>query len=201
MQANADGSVRDGLSILDQCISGGDTDIEAEDVLEFLGASGEETFTELTDLVRKGKTAEAIVLLAQVLSDGKDVRQFMRDWVNHYRNLLMLKFIRNPQDVINLSVENTERLRRQSESIELEDINRGILEISRTMQEAKWSTQPRILLELVIVKLSSNSFASSVTAEPAVACGSRQFRAGIDLKRKERQSKKRKIQQNHCFVI
>lgn len=127
--ANADGSVRDGLSILDQCISGGDTDIEAEDVLEFLGASGEETFVELTELVRKGKTAEAIVLLAQVLSDGKDVRQFMRDWINHYRNLLMLKFIRNPQDVINLSVENTERLRRQSESIELEDINNGILEI------------------------------------------------------------------------
>lgn len=174
--ANADGSVRDGLSILDQCISGGDTDIEAEDVLEFLGASGEETFVELTELVRKGKTAEAIVLLAQVLSDGKDVRQFMRDWINHYRNLLMLKFIRNPQDVINLSVENTERLRRQSESIELEDINNGILEISRTMQEAKWSTQPRILLELVIVKLSSNSFSSSVTAEPT-ACNSRSMQS------------------------
>lgn len=174
--ANADGSVRDGLSILDQCISGGDTDIESDDVLEFLGASGEETFVELTELVRKGKTAEAIVLLAQVLSDGKDVRQFMRDWINHYRNLLMLKFIRNPQDMINLSIENTERLRRQSESMELEDINNGIIEISRTMQEAKWSTQPRILLELVIVKLSSNSFSSPIVAEP-IACNSRSIQS------------------------
>lgn len=158
--ANADGSVRDGLSILDQCISGGETEVSSRDVLDFLGASGEETFTELTELVRKSKTGDALVLVANALADGKDVRQFMRDWINHYRNLLMVKFIRNPQDVINLSVENIDRIRRQSEVTDLEDINRGILELSRTMQEAKWSTQPRILLELVIVKLSSPSFSS-----------------------------------------
>ena len=153
--ANADGSVRDGLSILDQCISGGDTEVDAADVLEFLGASGEETFVELTDLIRKKRTSEAIVLVAQALADGKDVRQFMRDWVNHYRNLLMTKFIKNPQEIINMSVENIDRIRRQSETIELTEINQGILELSRTINEARWSTQPRILLELAIVKLSS----------------------------------------------
>ena len=153
--ANADGSVRDGLSILDQCISGGDTEVDTADVLEFLGASGEETFVELTDLVRKKRTSDALVLVAQALADGKDVRQFMKDWINHYRNLLMTKFIRNPQEIINMSVENIDRIRRQSETIELTEINQGILELSRTMNEARWSTQPRILLELVIVKLTS----------------------------------------------
>lgn len=153
--ANADGSVRDGLSILDQCISGGDALVEAKDVLEFLGASGEEVFIELTDLVRHRKTGEALILIAKVLSDGKDVRQFIRDWINHYRNLLMTKFIRSPQEVINLSAENIDRIRRQSESMELADINVGILELSKTMREAKWSTQPRILLELAAVRLSS----------------------------------------------
>lgn len=153
--ANADGSVRDGLSILDQCISGGDMEINAADVLDFLGASGEETFIELTDLVRRKKTADALILLDRVLSDGKDVRQFMRDWVNHYRNLLMTKFIKDPQGVVNMSFENIDRIRKQSGSIDLIDINRGIMEISKTMNEARWSTQPRILLELVIVKLSS----------------------------------------------
>ena len=112
------------------------------------------------ELVRKGNTSEALVLLAGALADGKDVRQFMRDWVNHYRNLLMVKFIRDPQDVINLSAENIDRLRRQAQVTDLDDINRGILELSMTMQEAKWSTQPRILLELVIVRLSSVYFSS-----------------------------------------
>jgi len=163
--ANADGSVRDGLSILDQCISGGDMQISAADVLDFLGASGEETFIELTDLVRRRKTADALVLLDRVLSDGKDVRQFMRDWVNHYRNLLMTKFIKDPQGVINMSFENIERIRKQSSSIDLADINRGILEISRTMNEARWSTQPRILLELVIVKLSSEIQTAAVQTQ------------------------------------
>ena len=175
--ANADGSVRDGLSILDQCISGGDTVIEAKDVLEFLGASGEETFVELTDSVTKGRTSEALVLLAGALADGKDVRQFMRDWVNHYRNLLMTKFIKEPQDVINMSVENIERIRRQSEIVELVDINRGILEISRTLNEAKWSTQPRILLELAIVKLSSNRGAAQAAFQTADEPGALQTAA------------------------
>ena len=56
--ANADGSVRDGLSILDQCISGGETEVSSREVLDFLGASGEETFTELTELVRKEQDGE-----------------------------------------------------------------------------------------------------------------------------------------------
>lgn len=166
--ANADGSVRDGLSILEQCTSGGDMKIGTKEVLEFLGASGEETFVELTDFVRRGKTADALVLLDHVLSDGKDVRQFMRDWVNHYRNLLMTKFMKNPQEVVNMSVENIDRIRKQGETIELEDINRGILEISKTMREAKWSTQPRILLELIIVKLSSDFFAGTAAQAQSV---------------------------------
>ncbi len=151
--ANADGSVRDGLSILDQCISGRDSQVSADDVLEFLGASGYEDFITITDLVRRKKTEEAIVFLDGILSDGKDVRQFMRDWINHYRNLLMVRFMRNPETVINMSAENIGRIKRQAAVLELEDINRGIMELSSKADEARWSTQPRILLELAIVRL------------------------------------------------
>ena len=111
----------------------GDKNIDAEEVLDFLGASGEETFIQLTDLVRKGRTSDALTLLAEVLADGKDVRQFMRDWINHYRNLLMTKFVKDPQSVLSMSAENIDRIRRQSESVELEDINRGILELSEAV--------------------------------------------------------------------
>lgn len=154
--ANADGSVRDGLSILDQCISGGQNTVERADVLEFLGTAGEEIFIELTDKITLQQPAEALLLLEQVLSDGKDTRQFMKDWVSHYRNLLITKFIKRPEDMLNLSPENVERIRRQSDSLDLADINNGIIELSRTMSEAKWSTQPRILLELCIVKMATD---------------------------------------------
>lgn len=151
--ANADGSVRDGLSILDQCISGREARVEAADVLEFLGASGDEDFIELTDMVRKKRTEEAIIFLDGILSDGKDVRQFMRDWISHFRNLLLVKYMRNPETVLSMSAENIERVRRQAAVLEPEDINRGIMELSSMANEARWSTQPRILLELAIVRL------------------------------------------------
>ncbi len=162
--ANADGSVRDGLSILDQCTSGGEKRVDAADVQALLGALGEEVFIELTDMVCKGKTADALTYLGEVLADGKDVRQVIRDWINHYRNLLMTKYIRDPGGVINLSVENIDRIRSQSGIMDPEEINRGILELSKAMTEAKWSTQPRVLLELCVVVLSQG--AGMMRAQP-----------------------------------
>lgn len=168
--ANADGSVRDGLSILDQCIAGGDAEVSAKDVLDFLGASGEEAFVELTDMVRKGKTADALVYVAHILADGKDVKQFIKDWINHFRNLLMTKYIDNPQDVINMSVENIERIRRQSQVLELMDINNALMELSRLNNEARYSSQPRILLELAIVRLSTGETTVTPTVQkPSIA--------------------------------
>lgn len=170
--ANADGSVRDGLSILDQCIAGGQSSVDRSDVLEFLGTAGEEVFIELTDKISLRQPSEALLLLEQILSDGKDVRQFMKDWLAHYRNLLITKFIKNPEDMLNLSPENVERIRHQSDSLDLADINYAIIELSRTMSEAKWSTQPRILLELCIVKLSTELM------EPAAARPAAPVRSG-----------------------
>ena len=169
--ANADGSVRDGLSILDQCISGGGSTVDAPDVLEFLGASGEEVFLHLTDLVRQGQAAEALQYLGKVLADGKDVRQMIRDWVNHYRNLMITRYIRDPGAAINLSAENIDRIREQSAGLAPEEINRGILELSKAMNEARWSTQPRILLELAMVRLcqANGSPAPAPVQTPAPA--------------------------------
>ncbi len=160
--ANADGSVRDALSILDQCLSGGQMNISRDDVLEFLGTSGIEVFLEMTDLVQSGRTSEAILLLSKVLADGKDVRQFMRDWLSHYRGLLISKFVQNPQDILNMSLENTERLAVQAEKLDLSEISCAIVELAKTMADAKWSPQPRVLLELCIVKLSENGFATAL---------------------------------------
>lgn len=153
---SADGSVRDGLSILDQVISAGDKYIDREKVLEYIGTAGEDFFIELTDLVAVHNVAEALVLLDQALADGKDVKQLMKDWTAHYRSLLITKFIRSPEDMLNMSSENIERIRQQSRQISLEEINDAILRLSRTINDARWSTQPRILLELAIVAIATN---------------------------------------------
>ncbi len=152
--ANSDGSVRDGLSILDQCISTGQTELTRDEVLEMLGSAGESALTEITEHIIRGETAPALIKIDEVLADGKDVRQLINDMISHYRSLLLSKYIKNPEDILNLSLENAARIKEQSEAVKLEDINRGILMFSTAALDARYSTQPRILLELAIVRLA-----------------------------------------------
>lgn len=155
LSANADGSVRDGLSLLDQCLAAGQKKLSREDVLEYLGTSGEEVFIELTDHVRFGETSEAIRLIDKVLADGKEVRQFMKDWLAHYRNLMIARFVKKPEEMLGMSCENVEKIHAQGELMELAEINTAVLQLSESIDMAKWSSQPRVLLELCAIKLSA----------------------------------------------
>lgn len=155
LAANADGSVRDGLSILDQCLSGGDKRLDRDIILEFLGTVSEEFFINLTEKVALHDVAGALVFLDEAMQEGKDVKQLMKDWMSHYRSLLITKYIKNAEDMLNMSSENIEKLRDQSSRISLDEINSGIITLSRTINDARYSTQPRILLELAIVTMAS----------------------------------------------
>ena len=153
----ADGSVREGLSVLDQVLASGQKQIDRSDVLEYIGAAGEDFFIELTDLTALHKVPEALLLLDQALADGKDVRSLMKDWMAHYRNLMITKFIRNPEDMLNMAAENLARIEEQSRHITMDEIRDAVLLLSRTINEARWSTQPRILLELAIISIASGA--------------------------------------------
>ena len=142
LAVNADGSVRDGLSILDQVLASGDEHITREEVLDYLGTVGDEFFIELTDLVSLHKSGEALMLLDKVLREGRDAKQLMKDWNSHYRNLLITKFMRDPDALLNMSSENVEKVKEQSMHIGFDEIEKAILRISKTINEARWSTQP-----------------------------------------------------------
>ena len=150
---NADGSVRDSLSILEQCISTGETRITRDDVAEMLGTAGEEVMIQLTDLVMKADMSSALLLLDSAINSGRDVKQFMREWLAHFRNLLMAKYIQEPESALNMSLENVERVRKQSTEISTDLLNRGITELTKTISESRWSAQPRVMLEMCIVRL------------------------------------------------
>ena len=154
LAANADGSVRDGLSILDQCLSGGDKVLDRDLILEFLGTVSEDFFIELTERVALHDVPGALLKIDEAVEEGKDIKQLMKDWMSHYRNLLITKYIKNAEDMLNMSSENIQKLKEQGERISLPEINNGILTLSRTINDARYSTQPRILLELAAVTIA-----------------------------------------------
>lgn len=154
LAANADGSVRDGLSILDQCLSGGDREIDRDLILDFLGTVSEEYFIELTEKVLLKNVGGALMILDEALREGKDAKQIMKDWMSHYRCLLITKYVKNPEDVLNMSADNIKTLREQSGRISLDEINEGILTLAKTINDARYSSQPRVLLELAAATLA-----------------------------------------------
>lgn len=159
----ADGSVRDGLSVLDQVLAAGDKKIDREKVLEYIGTAGEDFFIELTEKVSVRNVSEAIILVDEALADGKDVRGLMRDWMAYYRNLMITKFVRNPEELLNMSIENIKRIKEQSDHISLEEINSAIMKLAKAINDARQSTQPRILLELAVVNIASDGIAETAT--------------------------------------
>ena len=156
LAANADGSVRDALSLLDQCMAGVTEGVLDRDmVLDYLGTASEEFFIRLTEFTRLGDVGGALVTLEEVLREGKDVKQIMADWLRHFRSLLVGKYIDTPEDMLNMSGENVARLAKQAKAMELPEINRGIMTLAKTINDARYSPQPRILMELAIVSLAS----------------------------------------------
>ena len=154
--ANADGSARDGLSLLDRCISGVKT-LSRDDVLFLLGMAGVDTFLEMTGYIMDGDTGAALTCFAKVLSEGKEATQFARDWLEHLRNLIIIKYTSKPENVLNLSIENINRLRKQANLLEIDDLRFWITELSKALADAKWSPRPRILIELAIVRMVSGA--------------------------------------------
>ena len=153
LASNADGSVRDGLSLLDRCISGAKT-LNRDDVLFLLGMTGTEACLEITDAVLDGDAGKALVVLDKLLANGKEINQFTRDLLDHLRNLLLVRYLEKPEDVINLSLENIERLKAQASKATLRDLDKFIKLLSEAMQSARWSPRPRVPVELAIVEMA-----------------------------------------------
>ena len=167
LASNADGSVRDSLSILEQCLSSGEHELTRDIVLDFLGAVSEEFYLKLTEYVMSGDVSNAFVLIDKALSEGKDVKQIMKDWMGHLRNLLISKYVDDPEDLLNLSSENIQLLKQQAAGLSLEQINRGIITLAKAINDARYSTQARILLEVAAVSIASGMEYGEVPEVPA----------------------------------
>lgn len=167
--SKADGSVRDALSILEQCMAAGDTNIDKALVLEYTGSEGEDFFLGLTDAVSQANLGEALMLINDAVSDGKDSKQLMKDWLEHYRKLMITKYVDKAAKIISASEENLARIKEQADKIDIENIERGIRLISEYINIGRYSDRPRILLETAAVRLAGSDIVPSVQPRQAAA--------------------------------
>lgn len=150
----ADGSLRDALSLLDQCIAFHlGKELTYDKVLDVLGAVDTEVFSRLLRAVLDRNVLGCIELLEEIVIQGRELTQFVTDFTWYLRNLLLVQSSDNLEDVIDMSSDNLARLKEESQMASMEQIVRYIRIFSELAGQIKYASQKRILVEIALIKL------------------------------------------------
>ncbi|MBQ4059689.1 MAG: DNA polymerase III subunit gamma/tau [Lachnospiraceae bacterium] len=152
----ADGSMRDALSLLDQCISYylGQT-LTYEKVLEVLGAVDVEIFNELMRYVTTNDTMQALRIVDEIIWQGRELSQFVADFTWYMRNLLLIQSSDAVSDQLDISADNLDSMKQIADMLEMSALVRYIRVFSEMSNQIRYSTQKRVTLELAIIKLTT----------------------------------------------
>ena len=159
----ADGSMRDALSLLDQCIAFHfGQELTYDKVLDVLGAVDTEVFSRLFRTVLDGNVTGAIGLLEEIVMQGRELTQFVADFTWYLRNLLLVKTADGIEDIIDVSTENLARLKEEAKMAENDVIMRYIRILSELSGQLRFAAQKRILIEMNLIKLCRPSMETDI---------------------------------------
>lgn len=150
----ADGSMRDALSLLDQCIAfylG--QKLTYDHVLEVLGAVDTEVFSKLLRQIISQDVPKVMKTVEELVMQGRELTQLSADFTWYLRNLLLVKSSDNMEDVLDVSSENLAQLKEEAQMIESEILLRYIRIFSELTNQLKYASQKRVLLEVTLIKL------------------------------------------------
>lgn len=157
----SDGAMRDSLSILDQAISMGGGKVEYDNLIGMLGLVTNENLLKLTECIIDKDVEKSIRLIDEVILSGKDSFGFIKDLITHFRNLMIVRVSQTPEDILDMSKENIELIKVQAQKIRIEEIMRNIKVLQEAEEQAKWSKQSRIYLELAVIKMCKVEYDTS----------------------------------------
>ncbi|MFQ5926021.1 MAG: DNA polymerase III subunit gamma/tau [Terriglobia bacterium] len=149
----AEGSLRDALSILDQAMAyGGDT-ITTEQVRELLGVVSEDALNTLMAAIAERSPEKALRLVDALVQEGHNLQHFCQQALRHIRNLLVVRIAGPASELAEATDRERERLAATAEPFAEEDLLRFFQILLRTESELRWSPQPRLHLELGLLKM------------------------------------------------
>ena len=150
----ADGSMRDALSLLEQCMAFHFGEPLTYDmVLEVLGAVDARVFGRLFHAVHSADVAEAVRTLEEVLEQGRELTQFVSDFTWYLRNLLLLRISDQMEDVLDVSTENLAMMKQEAGETEEATLMRYIRVLSDLSNQLRSASQKRVLVEIAMIRL------------------------------------------------
>ena len=148
----AGGSVRDGLSLLDQMFSFGENRITSKDVVEVLGLVSREVLMRLTKGLLEGSLPEVLTSLAEILSFGLDIKRFVEDLMANFRTLMLCK-IDGCAGLIDLPAEELTELQTLAAAYTRETLHLKLALLMAMAEDLRFAAQPRLTLETSFLKI------------------------------------------------
>ena len=148
----ADGALRDGLSILDQC-AGRSKQITAQLVSEVAGLAGREALYRLSDAVLTRDSSAAVEELAQLHENSYDMERLCVEMINHFRNFMMVKTVKKSRELIICTDDEYKHIEESAGQFTLAQILRGLDLFQSTLVKIKGGATPRIEMEMAFIRL------------------------------------------------
>lgn len=175
----SDGALRDAISLLDQCISLGNTHIGYEDVLAVVGIVNDTFMSEMAGDILAKNTNGLLEKVDRLVMDGRDIPHFISDLVQYCRNLLICKAVADPGDIVDVPRDILNIMKNQCKEISQDNIINMIKELSALEASLKWASNPRILLEVTLLKLCEDSGVSGGSLDRRVAALEKMLSGGV----------------------
>lgn len=150
----ADGSMRDALSLLEQCISFyyGQR-LTYERVLDVLGAVDTQVFSRLLRLILGCDVPGCIVLMDEISAQGRELGQFVTDFIWYLRNLMLVQTADHGAEALEMTQENYEALREEASMIPLPVLMRDIRICSELSNQLRFAVSKRVLIEMALIRM------------------------------------------------
>jgi DNA polymerase-3 subunit gamma/tau len=161
---SATGSFRDALGTLEQLVTYGGKQVKLEDVLEVLGVADAELVLEAAEALTDHDAGAALVAVERLSASGRDLTQFMRELAAHLRHLFVVQTLGDVPDSFAVTAEHTDRLQSQAERIPQAEVLRAIDLLAAALSAVKDGSDPRIQLEIALLKSAQPSADASVQA-------------------------------------
>jgi DNA polymerase-3 subunit gamma/tau len=152
MARQAEGSFRDALSLLDQATVLGGNEIDEGVLEQLLGAPKAESQYALADAVAVGDTKSVFSILDRLVQDGQDLRHLTAESLKHFRNLLLAQSAPGQTDLFDVPEDEYERVRAQAQKFSPQELARIIALLLAAQTDMRWTTSPRLTLELALVR-------------------------------------------------
>ncbi|GAB4072066.1 DNA polymerase III subunit gamma/tau [Barrientosiimonas marina] len=161
----AEGGMRDALSVLDQAISYSGDQVELDDVLTVTGGVAQGILTDVVRAMYASDAQKALSLLDELIQNGKDPARFVYDLIYFLRDVLLYKSAPSLERILERAIadEPFEQLARDAGDAWLQE---AITRLNQCQQEIKWSTSPKVFIEIAILAITNQNSQTSEADTP-----------------------------------